>query len=310
MRQQLVNVEKNRSLLFSTVMLLVLGFVALIILFIGFTAILPSFMGKCVAVVDVDVPLSIDGEPTTLFTEGYLGSEGFANTFTSLDKRDDVGAVVLVFNSPGGSVVATREIYSAVKGMKKPKVSYFREMAASGAYYIASGTDYIISDPDALTGSIGVVTTFTDMSGLLEKIGVNVTSVTSGPHKDIGSSTRPMTEEEYNITKALIDEIFTEFKGIVTQNRAGKLDSTLFVQVLDGRVLSGRQAQKVGLVDETGSKRDAIMKAADLANISYTSYEDIRICKVATHGESAGVISAESLFHLLSSFEGAKVSYR
>ena len=310
MRQPQVNVEKNRSLLFGTVMLLVIGFVALIILFIGFTAILPSFMGKCVAVVDVDVPLSIEGEPTTMFTEGYLGSEGFANVFTTLDRREDVGAVVIVFNSPGGSVVATREVYDSVKEMKKPKVSYFREMAASGAYYIASGTDYIISDPDALTGSIGVVATFTDMSGLLEKIGVNVTSVTSGPHKDIGSLTRPMTEEEYNITKALIDEIFAEFKSIVTQNRAGKLDSTLFAQVLDGRILSGRQAQKVGLVDQTGSKRDAIIKAADLANISYTSYEDIRICKVPTHGESAGLLSADAFFRLFTSDNGAKVSYR
>ena len=294
--------QKRHVFPFNTALLLLAGFVLLILLFIGFTSLLPSFMGKCVAVVNVDTPISIQGEQSSLFTSGYFGSEQLAQTFSDLDKRDDVGAVLIVFNSPGGSVVATREIYSAVKGMNKPKVSYFREEAASGAYYIASGTDYIVSDPDAITGSIGVITTFYDMSGLLEKVGINVTDITSGPHKDIGSPSRPMTDEERNITQALIGEVFNEFKQTVIDNRGARLNQDLFVQVTDGRILSGRQAAQVGLVDKTGSKKDALMKAADLANISYSSVDDIRVCEIPTHGENGAIISASSLFHLLSSY--------
>jgi len=304
-------IQKKRIFPFNTALLLIAGFVLLILLFIGFTAMLPSFMGKCVAVVNVDTPISIAGEQSSLFTSGYYGSEQLASTFRALDKRDDVGSVLIVFNSPGGSVVATREIYSAVKEMQKPKVSYFREEAASGAYYIASGTDYIVSDPDAITGSIGVITTFYDMSGLLEKVGINITDVTSGPHKDIGSPSRPMTEEERNITQALIEEVFGEFKQTVMQNRGSKLQPDLFAQVTDGRILSGRQAVQVGLVDQTGSKRDALMRAADMANISYTSPDDIRVCEIATHGENGAIISASSLFHLLSSYASSpKLSFQ
>jgi len=303
---------ERRRFIFGTAALLVAAFIVLIVLFIGFTAIVPSFMGKCVAVVNVDMPLTVEGEQPTLFSAGYAGSSQLAATFESLNKRDDVGAVLLVFNSPGGSVVATHEVYYAVKELKKPKVSYFREMAASGAYYIAAGTDYIVSDPDALTGDIGVITTFVDMSGLLEKVGVNVTAITSGPHKDIGSQTRPMTEEERNITQALVEEVFTEFKQIVIQNRGSRLDQALFEQVMDGRILSGRQARKVGLVDQVGTRKDALMKAADLANITYQTVDDIRLCEVPTTTEQGGLLGVSSqVSHLLNWYSASPtISYK
>jgi protease-4 len=193
--------------------------------------------------------------------------------------------------------------------MDKPTVSYFREVAASGAYYIAAGTDHIVSEPNALTGSIGVVATFTDMSGLFENLGVNVTAVTSGVHKDIGNPARPMTESEYNITKALVDEVFSEFKQIILDNRANRLDPVLFPQALDGRILSGRQAKSAGLVDELGSKKDAVKKAADLANLSYESVDEIRVCNVKTFGDEAGLINAEAFLHLLNRNPGLKLSY-
>jgi protease-4 len=301
--------ERNRALLYGTVLLLIAAFVALIILFVAFTAFLPSVMGKCIAVVDVNTPLTVEGMEATLFSEGYPGSDDLAAVFNMLDKREDVAAVVIVFNSPGGSVVATREVYSSVKAMDKPTVSYFREVAASGAYYIAAGTDHIVSEPNALTGSIGVVATFTDMSGLFENLGVNVTAVTSGAHKDIGNPARPMTESEYNITKALVDEVFSEFKQIILDNRANRLDPVLFPQALDGRILSGRQAKSAGLVDELGSKKDAVKKAADLANLSYESVDEIRVCNVKTFGDEAGLINAEAFLHLLNRNPGLKLSY-
>jgi protease-4 len=287
--------KNKRSLILGTGLLLALVFLAVVVLFFVFSAFSTSLVGQCVAVVDVSAPLTVEGMPTSLFDSGYPSSEELAYTIEDINKRDDVGAVVFVFNSPGGSVVATREVYNAVKELDKPSVSYFREVAASGAYYVASGTDYIVSDPDALTGSIGVIATVTQMGGLFEKLGVNVTAIKSGEHKDIGSSFRNMTVEEQAIMQALVDEIYDEFRGVVVENRKGKLDLQIFNNVSDGRILSGRQAKKAGLVDELGTKKDAIMKAAELADISYNEYDDIRVCYVDTTPAEGGLFSAESV---------------
>ncbi len=291
--------------------MLVLIFLAVVLLFFIFSAFSTMIVGQCVAVVDISVPLTVEGAPQTLFDPGFPGSEELAYVIEGINERDDVGAVVFVFNSPGGSVVATREVYAAVEELDKPSVSYFREMAASGAYYVASGTDYIVSDPDALTGSIGVVATVAQMSGLLEKLGINVTSVQSGPHKDIGSSFRNMTEKEEQILQELVDEVYAEFRDVVLENRKGRLDMARFEEVTDGRILSGRQAKRAGLVDELGSKKDAIMKAADLAGIYYTEYSDIRVCYVETMPTEAGLFSAEALINPIQiNSDTPKISYR
>ena len=296
----------NAGLLAGTALALALIFIVVIALFFVLSSLTPSLLGKCVAVVDVDMPLTVEGSPPSIFGgAGYPGSEELAQTISSLDGREDVGAVLFVFNSPGGSVVATREIYQSVDELEKPKVSYFREVAASGAYYVASGTDYIVSDPDALTGSIGVIATFAEMGGLFEKLGINVTAIKSGEHKDIGSSYRNMTAEEQAILQSVVDEIYSEFRGVVLENRKGRLDMAKFEEVSDGRILSGRQAQKVGLVDEVGSKRDAVMKAADLAGIEYAGPEDIRICPVTTGVSEPGLFSMEGVLRGLYAAQSA-----
>lgn len=252
----------------GTGMLLVIAFLLLVALFFIFSSFTPAIMGKCVAVVNIDQELAVDGTPSSLLSAGTPGSEDIADTIDSLNNRDDVGAVLFVVNSPGGSVVATHDIYNSVKSLNKPKVAYFREVAASGAYYLSTGTDYIISDPDALTGSIGVITTVTDLSGLLDKLGINVTEVKSAPHKDIGSEFRNMTPEEQTIMQNLINDVYGEFKSVVMENRKGKLNMADFDNITDGRVFDGRQALKEGLVDAVGTKKDAIMKAAELGNIT------------------------------------------
>ncbi len=292
--------RSNAGVLVGTALALALIFFAVIALFFVLSSLTPSLLGKCVAVVDVDMPLTVEGSPASIFGgEGYPGSEELAATISSLEGREDVGAVLFVFNSPGGSVVATREVYQSVKEIDKPKVSYFREVAASGAYYVASGTDYIVSDPDAITGSIGVIATFAQMGGLFDKLGINVTVVKSGAYKDIGSEFRNMTGEEQIILQALVDEIYGEFRGVVLENRRGRLDLARFEEVSDGRIMSGRQAKSVGLVDEVGSKRDALMKAADLAGIEYSDPSEIRVCPVSTGAGEPGLFSMEGLVRTL-----------
>ncbi|NYZ73912.1 signal peptide peptidase SppA [Candidatus Micrarchaeota archaeon] len=292
------------SLIISTGLLLALIFAAVLLVFFVLSSLSPLFVGKCVAVVDMNMPLTIEGSPPSLFDSGYASSEQLATSIESLNGRDDVGAVLFIVNSPGGSVVATREVYGAVDSLNKPSVSYFREVAASGAYYVASGTDYIITDPDALTGSIGVIATFTEMQGLFEKLGINVTTVKSGQYKDIGSPYRNMTDEEKAIMQSVVDEVFQEFRGIVLENRGDRLNQARFNEVADGRILSGRQAVAVGLADEVGTKKDAIMKAAELGGIQADRPEDVRICQVSTGATEGGLFSMEAILRGIQASSG------
>ncbi|MEM3075334.1 MAG: signal peptide peptidase SppA [Candidatus Bilamarchaeaceae archaeon] len=285
----------RRRLIFGTIVLLVVGFLLVVMGFVLLSYLAPLITGKCVAEVVIDYPLTIDGSPETLVSSGYPSSEELAARIRELNTREDVGAVLFVINTGGGSVIATREIYDAIKELKKPKVAYFRETAASGGYYIATGTDYIVSEPYAITGNIGVVATVVSMESLFEKIGVNVTSVTSGVHKDMGSPYRNMTEEEIKIMESIILEVFEDFKSVVQHNRAGKLKIARFNEITDGRILSGKQALEAGLVDQLGNKNDAIMKAAELGGITAKKPEDVRICKIEVKPQGATLLSAETM---------------
>ena len=303
----------NRPLL-VTALALILAFFAIVVLFFVFSSFVPAFSGKCVAEVDIDQELAVDGAQPSLLTSGVPGSEDIADAIRGLNGRDDVGSVLIVIDSPGGSVVATHDIYDAVKSLNKPSVAYLSEVAASGGYYVASGTTYIVSDPDTLTGSIGVITQVTDLSGLLGMIGVNVTSITSGPHKDMGSEFRNMTPEEQAILQSIVNQTYQEFRSVVVENRGSRLDLASFDEVADGRVLSGRQALAVGLVDQLGSKRDATLKAAQFANITAATADDVRICPVAitiSQGTGGGLFGMDSLIRTLQEkASGMTLSYR
>jgi protease-4 len=241
-------------------MLVVIGVISLVVL--------AYYPYECIAVIKIDGPIATTSSSGGLFGGGTIGSDDLGKLMKEADSRSDVKAVVFEVNSPGGSVVASREIYESIKEIKKPKVAYFREVAASGGYYVSMGTDYIVSNPDAITGSIGVISTSQELSGLFEKLGINETVITSGPHKDMGSEARPLTEEERGIIKGIIQEMYQEFRGIVVEGRGNRLDMSQFDTMTDGRVVTGRQAYRAGLVDQLGNKQDAINKAANMAGMN------------------------------------------
>jgi len=275
--------------------LISLGFIAVFVAAVlSVSSATQPLFGKCVAVVEIEGVLTTASTPSTMFSEGTYGSYDIAKKIEALGGREDVGAVLLVVNSPGGSVVAADEIYDAVDSLDKPKVAYFREVAASGGYLISAPADYIISEPNALTGSIGVILELYEVSGLMEKIGVSSTPVKSGEMKDIGSPFRNMTAEEEALLGDAVNETFQQFVSTIREERAGKLNAELFNQALDGRVLTGRMAKKAGLVDELGSRDDALAKAADLGGIEYESVSDIPVCMVATRPQSAGLFDMSS----------------
>ena len=184
-----------------------------------------------------------------------------------LDRADvpNIKAVVVQVNSPGGSVVASDEIYHMLLDFDKPVVVWMGDVAASGGYYISCGGDYVIAHPDSLTGSIGVISQFINAEGLMEKVGVEALVITSGPHKDIGSPFREMTAEEQALWQTIIDEVYGDFVAVVARSR--DLPEETVRELADGRVYTGRQALENGLVDAVGTPDDAVAKAAELGGI-------------------------------------------
>ena len=263
----------------------------------------------CIGVVEISGPLITQDVPSSLFTDEQKGSQTIAAELGEAGSRKDVRAVLLLIDSPGGSVVASQEVYAAVRAMNKTSVTFIREMAASGGYYAAAGTDYIVANPDALTGSIGARATLDDYSGLMEKLGINSTTFKTGDLKDMGSSSRPISEKERQVWQSIVNESFLTFRSAVEEGRKGKLDQAGFAEILDARILTGRQAKKIGLIDELGNKDAAIAAAARLSGMK----GEPRLCEISSgtkRGTLFGSLTAEALQLFLQSAGGFHISYK
>ncbi len=197
-------------------------------------------------------------------------SVGYADVIAALEDADADPAISVIFldiSSGGGGVVPSKQIVSKIREVEKPVVSWIGEVGASGAYYIAASSDYILADGDSITGSIGVISMLPSFDELMQKIGVKMNTVKTGELKDAGSPFNEFTEEERAIFQTIVDEAFDAFKSDVQSFRGEKLNAVKFPEVLDGRILSGRQALSVGLIDELGTREQAIAKAAALGQI-------------------------------------------
>ncbi|MDT8440556.1 MAG: signal peptide peptidase SppA [Desulfuromonadales bacterium] len=181
--------------------------------------------------------------------------------------NDSIKAIVLRIDSPGGGVGASQEIHDEVRAIDqiKPVVASMGSVAASGGYYIAAPARKIIANPGTITGSIGVIMQFANFQELLKKIGLYNEVVKSGPHKDLGSPVRPMSEADRRILQAMIDDVHDQFVASVAVGR--DLDPAQVRELADGRIFTGRQAREFGLVDELGNLQVAIARAGQLARI-------------------------------------------
>lgn len=214
-----------------------------------------SFPGERIALVEVE-GIILDADDVVRQLKEHL-------------ENSAVKAVVVRINSPGGVVAPTQEIYDALGRLRdegKPVVASLGSVAASGGYYIASAADQIVANPGTLTGSIGVIMHLTNLEGLLKKVGLRYEIVKSGKYKDIGSFSRPMTNEERAILQSLMDDVHDQFVEAVANGRG--LDRTVVLSLADGRIFSGRQAKELNLVDELGGREEAIQAAASLAGIT------------------------------------------
>ena len=186
----------------------------------------------------------------------------------ALMNDDDVKAVVLRVNSPGGSAYASEQIWRAVTRLKakKPVVVSMGTYAASGGYYISCAANYIYAEPTTLTGSIGIFGMFPDVSGLLtDKLGLKFDQVKTNKYSNFGTSSRPFTEEEMTYLTNMIDRGYKTFTKRVSDGR--KIPVERVYEIAEGRVWLGQDALKIKLVDGIGGIDQAVAKAAELAKV-------------------------------------------
>lgn len=194
-------------------------------------------------------------------------SSGIIEEIHQYLEDEGVKAIILRIDSPGGGVGPAQEIHREILKAKKKKkvVTSMGSVAASGGYYIACASDLIVANPGTITGSIGVLMQFSNFEELLRKIGIKGVVLKGGEHKDIGSPFREMTPEEKKIMQEVIDNVHQQFIQAVVEGR--KLDRSKVIQIADGRILTGEQAKKFGLVDRIGNLQDAIDLVAKMVGI-------------------------------------------
>ncbi|MGD9200196.1 MAG: signal peptide peptidase SppA [Chitinispirillia bacterium] len=186
-------------------------------------------------------------------------SEIYVRQLQELRKDKSIAGVILRIDSPGGAVAPAQEIYEEVKlfvKVKKPIIVSMGNVAASGGYYIASPAYKIFANPGTITGSIGVIFQFPHYHELLDKIGIKMTTLKAGKFKDIGNPNRNLTEEELAFLQKLINNTHEQFIRDVSAARKMKIKDLR--KIADGRILNGKQALDLGLVDSLGSFSTAI----------------------------------------------------
>lgn len=266
--------------------------------------------GPAVALLEINGIISAGGEesgfPGLLNTAG--ATPGNLIPLIKAAAADaDVKALLIKVNSPGGAVVATDEIYHALEtAIDKPIVVLMGDVAASGGVYVSMAADRIMANPNTLTGSIGVrLNDILEYGDLLQRLGVDVTTIKAGALKDIGSGTRPMTDEEQAILQRVVDDSYANFITIVAEGRG--LSEEAVREFADGRIFTGEAAVDLGLVDVLGYEADAIAQAGELGGI-------VGQPRVIRYGNSGNLIdqilsatAAKFAAALRSSFSGGTV---
>jgi protease-4 len=263
----------------TTALLLSLLFAGCINVDVDLGAAGPNYVEKVIETADTDAKIAIidvQGVLTSDQEESIFGSKesqvvALVEKLKRVEADPDVKAVVLRIDSPGGDVTTSDILYHELVRFKQrrkiPVVAAFMGVAASGGYYLAGGADSIVAHPTTITGSIGVISMHVSLAGLMEKIGVKVEALKSGPRKDIGSPFRELGEDDRKILQALIDQFYARFVEVVVAGRTGGLTAAALKALADGRVYTARQALETKLVDRIGYLEDAINEAMTRAQI-------------------------------------------
>jgi protease IV len=217
-----------------------------------------------------------DGGESILGASDGVGSATLRKALRRASLDDNVKAVVIRIDSPGGSAQASEVMWQAARAvaLKKPVIVSIGSMAASGGYYLASAGDYIYADASAIVGSIGVVGGKFVLSGLYEKLGLTTESFTKGRNADLFSSNKPFDERQRRLVTNWMKNTYEQFTQRVMSTRSGKIKD--IDQVARGRIFLAKQAKELGMVDEIGGVQTAIAHAANKAGLQGGQY-DVKI---------------------------------
>jgi len=232
-----------------------------------------------------------------------LESEEIIQHLVDFRTDDRIKGIVLRVDSPGGTVGASQEIYEEVRRTNaiKPVVASMGSVAASGGLYVSLGAGKIIANPGTLTGSMGVIFKFANLEGLFDKIGYKNEVVKSGKLKDIGSPSRPMSEDERQMLQGMIDIVHRQFVQAAAESR--KVPEEEIGKIADGRIFSGQQAKEYGLVDQLGNFSDAArlaarlggMKEEEMPPLVYPEEEEFSFLRLMTGKESQSLLQRASM---------------
>ncbi|MBN1764446.1 MAG: signal peptide peptidase SppA [Sedimentisphaerales bacterium] len=227
------------------------------------------FIFDKIAIVDVDGMMT-NQQQAGLFSTGENPVSLFVEKLDKAQDDDDVRAVVLRINSPGGTVAASDCMYHRLREFKektdKPVVACMLDVAASGGYYLACGSDYIMATPGTVTGSIGTILQTISFKGTMDIIGMDALAIKSGQLKDIGSPLKKREAGEIELLEGIIMQFYEQFLEVVLQGRVNLKEDKLR-ELADGRVFTASQALEEGLIDQIGYPDDAIRWARKKAGI-------------------------------------------
>src|SRR3989338_1389937 len=273
---------------FKTSVLILIGLFILSYILAGFFSTSGIKLGN---VAKIKINGLILTEDANLWTDSVTSSSDFREFIEDAEKNDAIKAILIEIDSPGGAPVASAEIADAIRSAGKPTVALIRESGASGAYWAASAADKVVAHPLSITGSIGVIGSYMQFSGLLERYNVTYERLVAGSYKDAGSPFKELSLDERKFLQTAIDEIYYYFVASVAKNRNMTFEEV--EKMADGKFYTGMQAKKLGLVDELGGqdKAEEILKnMTNLTEIHYAEYEKKR----TFFDLLAGVISQQS----------------
>lgn len=202
-----------------------------------------------VAVIPLDGPIMV-GSGHILSGEAVVSSSDITSFIHEAEQNQKIKAIIIVINSPGGSAVASDEIAAAIKKAEKPVVALIREVGASGGYWVASAADYVVANRMSITGSIGVISSYLEFSGLLNDYNVTYQRMIAGKYKDMGTPFKELAADERTILQGKLNLIHNFFIEGVAENRGLELSTVRTMAT--GEFYLGIEALKLGLVDELG----------------------------------------------------------
>ena len=221
--------------------------------------------GKKVAVVYAVGPIMSGKSSSDIFGVSTLGSDTIVAALRQANDDEDVVAIVLRIDSPGGSAVASDMMWRQIEALDKPIVASMGDVAASGGYYIAMGCDKIYAEPGTVTGSIGVVGGKIAIGRVMQRMGVDTNVIARGKNSGLFSTNGKFTGSERKVFLAMMEETYEQFTGKAAAGRGMNLDR--LKELAGGKVYTGLDAKENGLIDEIGTLHDAIQEAKKLAQL-------------------------------------------